>query len=330
MASRLAETRQEITDNTERVRALVREGNREAAHEIASATERLLKSIRTKAERDRLADDLTDAIAAPTSEVEPTDYTAIAGVPELVEETGRAMVKGVRSHREGAEFSRQMARHLLDMRLLIPNHKAGGTPDLHARTRDAKDAAAAAYSKAGRLYMEESPDEDHEATADAVESMMRSVQSQMSDVLVGFLRSLDEDRELAAKYFPAALEASPELSPTEAVYAFYDELGQALPRQGYFEKRRLKRALERARRDGDERRVSELEAELGEPRQRPELSSEETLSLAVTQLRKELVWTDNALAALPGVSDEKVRLEVRKAAEELADKARSLVAATME
>lgn len=333
MASRLAETRQEIIDNTERVRVLVREGNHDGAKELAASTERLIASLRAKAEKDRLSSDLTDALAIqPTEVVQATgwDYTRFEGVEALVEKTGRELSKGVLSYREGAEFARNMARHILEMRLLIPNDSLGEAPDLHARTSPAKSAANAAYGVAGKLYMADHPDADQEDVADAMESMMRSVQSQMSDVLVSLLRSLDDDPGKAKELFPVVFADNPEGSPTEAVYAYYEEAGQPLPRVGQFEKRRLKRALARAQRDGDSKRAAELEKQLGEATKRPELGPEETLSTAVAALRKEITWADNVLTALGEVRDETARREARRTAEELADKARAIVNATMQ
>src|SRR5690606_24245913 len=102
------------------------------------------------------------------------------------------------------------------------------------------------------------PGMDDEAVADAVSDLMRSVQNQFNNVLVPWLRELDEDPDAARQYFSRALDAYPDEAPSEAVYRLYDDLGQTLPRYSTIERDRMRRQLAAAERDGDQAKALEL------------------------------------------------------------------------
>ncbi|MFE9335286.1 hypothetical protein [Streptomyces sp. NPDC007063] len=330
MPSKYDPTREEIEANTDRVRTLTREGKTDEATELTAATNILIDSV-PKAERTRRRNELKSAGEPPTevSTVplpEVSDYTKIEGLPQLAEAAGQAMSQGVRATMEGTAFAREMARHLLDMRLSVTSRK--NVPDLLSRTQAAKDAASAAYSIAGSLYAESNPDVPRKDVEDAVDSLMRSVQFQMSDILVTFLRSLDDDRETAERHFPSALERFPDLSPTEAVYAEYERVSQPLPRVSEIEKRRLRRQLERARKDGDEARTAELESALGGGSGSAPGDPEETLSTDMTRLHRILAATADRVDVLESASDETKR-RVREIAEESVDLAKKILPHTL-
>ncbi|MEE1835770.1 hypothetical protein [Streptomyces sp. SP17KL33] len=151
--------------------------------------------------------------AAPAP-VESTDYTKNSAVVELVNMAAERIAEGVKAHQKASQTARSVAEVILDARLRLTNKQ--DTPDLKGASQAARDASAAIYKAAGGKL-----DGTDEEVKDAVFSMTQAVQYQMSDVLVGFIRALDNSPETYAEMFGKVKEAHPDLKPSEAVFAFY-------------------------------------------------------------------------------------------------------------
>ncbi|MFC4494055.1 hypothetical protein ACFPA8_07905 [Streptomyces ovatisporus] len=337
MATRLQETEEQIQGDIERVRSLVAAGQHEEARDISAATQRLIDALRSKTKKKRYNEELEEAgtplreegLLTPVALPEVTDYTKIEGVPQLVAEIGEAMTEGFDNQAKALDFSKRMARRILDLRLSIVNRK--GVPDLFSNTQAARDAAKAAYAIAGKHYREAHPDMSEDDAQDVVEALMVSVWNQWSEVLVNFLDNLDTEPELATKHFPMALDAYPDETPSRAVRALYKDVGQPLPLMGRNTKRRLERALERARKNGDEKKVAELEQKLGlDQKQQEELPAnpEATANTFVGQLRRDIKAAEALVPLIPELPED-ARKELREAAEEAVTTAKQIVAETL-
>lgn len=335
MASRLEETKREIDDNIERVRSLVGEGKSKEASSLVAATESLIGSLRSKKQQESKRAELEQAGTPPAAfQPEPlpevNDYKLIEGVPQLVEQVGAAMAKGVGAQLEAQDFSESMAKHILDIRLSITNRAM--VPDLKAHTQAARDAARDAYGIAGRIFMEEHPDYDQARVEDAVDDLMVSVHNQWAEVLVSFIDGLDDDPELAKKHFAVALEVHPDESPSRAVRQHYAALGKSyeLPTMGRNTKRRLKRALARAEQEGDTEAIADLQRKLGmdvAPRE-IERDPQTTANTFMGHLRKDLAVADELVPLISQLPDE-ARKALRETAEDVITTAKQIVAETL-
>jgi Resolvase, N terminal domain len=144
--------------------------------------------------------------------LETQDYTTVPGVAELITKGAADLAEGVKLRLK--DTARNTAEVLLEMRLKMQDKH--GAPDLAARSNAAKQAAQAMYN----AVRGEDKLEDTFGNRDAVKKLMRAVQYQMSDVVVQYVRALDENPDEAAKFAKAA-EANPELSTADAVFDFY-------------------------------------------------------------------------------------------------------------
>ena len=168
------------------------------------------------------------------------DYRDVPGMVELVRECAErvrtATDYGIRLSSAGKAICETM----LDMRLKVKSPK-GPFPDLHGDSRAIKTAANDVYAKAAFSVKTDDAKAAHL-------KIKRAVQNQMSNVLVPFLRSLDDRPDLMRSHFPQALEmaeASDSLTHSEAVYKLYADHGIILSRQTRNEEQAAKRQLER-------------------------------------------------------------------------------------
>lgn len=146
--------------------------------------------------------------------IETEDYTKIKNVVDLVNMGAGKVSEGITLAKKASVTAREVATVLFDMRLHLANKQ--GVPDLKCASHEAKRASSDMY-EAAKAAMPDDPDFDRDA---AIKSLMRAVNFQMSDVVVGYVRALDNSPEELGP-FAKVLEAHPNLSPSEAVRAFY-------------------------------------------------------------------------------------------------------------
>ncbi|MCT2594237.1 hypothetical protein LHJ74_30755 [Streptomyces sp. N2-109] len=327
MASKYDKAREEITASIERVRALLAEGKTPEADTLSDETESLITTLpkreqkawtldleRVFTNRREPAPQTTDVdrVHEGTTTLSSEDWrSASPDVEEIAHATARAMAEGVRSHVSASEASWKLAEGMLKLRLRVLNQK--DVPDFLVRDPRTRKAVSDVYEEAGRPFVVaegKHPDYD---SREALKSVIKAVQNRMSDVMVTYIRGLDNDPEEYATRFPMVQEKYPEATPSEAVWMYYETVGQALPRKGTLERRR--EAYEAAvaeGRDPDAPREKALEA--GTP--------DERVTAGIKRMRadvKSLVPEDVASA-----SDE-VKEEVVKALNEIAKQIREIV-----
>ncbi|MFE1959238.1 hypothetical protein [Streptomyces sp. NPDC059479] len=287
----------EIKANIERAQSLAQGGQEDALKELVGETEGLLKSLKGTGSvklRATLRDELTEALKAKGAEVpdadEPAGETSAdesqgdekpgvvegtvipADVAELIDRGAETALEAINLGVKMAEVAESVSQIQLAMRKKS-THKSG-LPDLLANQKPTRDRAKDIYYRVAAQLSPEDVDK-----ADALDSLKRSVQNKNSDVLVGYLRGLDADKEAGleevARYYPDAAaaylkakESETEESPaslTEAVYDLYAAQDIALPRKGRTELERERRAqakeLEGGAKDDDSKLTPEVRLE---------------------------------------------------------------------
>lgn len=234
-------------DIISRVWALRQAGDTEAADALRTHAEAAVKACAPK-DRKAMSAALEDAylVTPPSGELAISSYHDVAGVDDVVQEGVGRIRSAVDEGLKTADMARSIAETLLTARLKMTNQ--AGLPDIIASRKFTKNIARDMFLVAREGVSQE--DVHRWATH---ESLAKAVRNRMSDVVVAYLRSLDEEPEK----FPAmelAQARFPDLSPTEAVYALYDAEGFALPRKGRTElareDARQRRALMQAAIDG--------------------------------------------------------------------------------
>lgn len=158
---------------------------------------------------------------AAKAEAAPADYSKFEGVKDRVNAAVSLITDGVKLHVKTAQTARQAAEMFLDAQRRILT--TDGVPDLKTTSPEAIQARKDMYEGARKILAAESGDADHAKAL--VDKFRTSVQNQMSDVLVGYVRSLSESesgREEFETHYVKVKEAHPELDPAEAVFTFYD------------------------------------------------------------------------------------------------------------
>lgn len=316
MADRYAETKHDIDGNIDLVRRHVAEGKNDEAQALSATTEQLISGL-PKNQQKRYREALEEAgtpqgVLVPA----PTSWEDIPEVKSFVESTAKTMAEGVKHQMEGDVHARKMAEGALQIRLRIPN--PAGLPDLKCTSQEGRNAQSAMYARAG-----EQVGGDQDVVEGALGRLASNVRDQMANVLPEFLRTLDEDRDTAEKFFGKALEANPELSASEAVYQQYAHAGYELPRHTLIEKRRMRRQLKAAETNGDPTTALELKQALGVAPSDPDA----TLSTDVSKLRRSLAGPAKHLDALETASPE-LKAEVRETAKEARALAEQIIEAT--
>ena len=240
------EAAQDLIDRVRQLRLAGQVGDAEALREEAEA------AVKACSSRDRkaMAAALEEAFSAepePSKEVAIRPWNEVAGVPELVDKAVHQARDAVEAGLKTADMARQIAETLLQARLRMRNK--ANLPDIIASSKLTKNIAHDMFIKAREGVTEE--DVDRWSTH---ESLAKAVRNRMSDVVVDFMRSLDDDPDLfPAEAMALARAAHPDKSPMEAVYALYQDHGFSIPRKG-----RTEIAREQARLKA--RRLKELEA----------------------------------------------------------------------
>lgn len=221
-------------DLIDRVRTLRLAGDEEGAAALVPDAEAAVKAC---APRDRKALAAALVVASETAPVDEeekspgsdlaiTSYHDVEGVDEVVETGAEKVRQAVDTGMTAVDLSRQIAALLLTARLKMRNK--AGLPDVISSSKYTKNIAADMYKKAREGI---APDDVHRWATHG--SLEKAVRNRMSDVVVDLLRSLDAEPERFPKEaLDQARARFPKLSPTEAVYALYEEEGFALPRKG--------------------------------------------------------------------------------------------------
>ncbi|MGW4986303.1 hypothetical protein ACWEQ3_01450 [Streptomyces mirabilis] len=222
----------EIDANIERANSLAEADNVDALAALKEETETLIASLAGKGSigvKKEKRDAFTAASQAqPKAKAEPKaevisakDYTAYEGVSALVAMGAERAAEGVRMHIKTSTTAKEIANVILDMWRRIPNKD--GNPDIKGDSDAAKKASSALYKAAGEALGKEGLDGFD--VEQAVKKLIRSVQTQRTDVRAEYLRSLDEDTEDATeerKHFAALLADKPEdASAAEFLAAHY-------------------------------------------------------------------------------------------------------------
>ncbi|MFI8830559.1 hypothetical protein ACIGPN_05975 [Streptomyces afghaniensis] len=332
-----AEIVDQIEANIERATSLVEAENIDGLKELEKETETLISSLPS---RGRLDIEGRDAITfaalkkdmraawrgaaqakpkpEPKAEVAHREaapvkeYTDFEGVPELVNMGAEKVAEGVRLHIKTSTTAKEIAEVILDMWRRIPNKD--GFPDITGTSDPAKKASSALYKAAGEALQ----GEDEFDVERAVKALIRSVQTQRTDVRAKYLRSLDEDSpeaEEERQHFAKLLESKPEGTPVSEFIA--NHYGVSL-------KGELEKARERQRelREGGNGDSSEGGSQ-GEPQG---LTPEQEIRQALQAIKKDVTKVDvDKFESLP---DEK-RQEMKPEIEELYEAFKAMLAATL-
>ncbi|MDN3259590.1 hypothetical protein QWJ26_07130 [Streptomyces sp. CSDS2] len=236
-----------------------------------------------------------------------------ADVAALITEASAHVSAAVNLGVEAQKIAEHVSQLQLTMRKKTP-HKAG-VPDLIAHQKYTRNTAALVYKEVADQITDEDVDK-----VDILKSLKRAVRNKNSDVLVGYLRGLDADKEEGFKevqtYYPEAAAAylkakeneteEKPASLTEAVYSLYASKGIELPRKGRTELERERRAAAKALAAGDDSK----------------LTPEARLENYFTTIKAELDKAEKNAAKLNGHQKRKVR----KRLNELAKRAEALAA----
>jgi hypothetical protein len=258
---------EQIDANVERVRSLAEAENAEGAKALHDETEALISTLTGKGsiavKKDKRAALTAASVVEPKAEtpapaanvpatLETVDYHAIPGMDNLIKAGADKVKEGVSLGLKMTDVAADVARVQLEMRQHMRNK--AGLPDLLAESKYTKNAAKEIYDTAAKGLAA-----DDVLAKSAHASLKKGAQNRMSDVIVDFLRTLDEQPEFAREFFPAAIEKHADKTPTEAVYAFYEEHGTTLPRKG-----RTELAREAAREKAKELEAAKADKAEGE------------------------------------------------------------------
>lgn len=231
--SERTDTIREITDNIERVRSLAEADNAEAAAELAKETEALISDIKGTGSvkvRKELREALTAAgkvedpkpskeVSKPRGETTAVavgatkDYALVPGVGDLIAQGAEVASEGISAQRQASTTAQSVAEIIFGMRVKMENSQ--GLPDLKGSGQETKKAARAMYEAAtGNL-------EPTDANRETVEQLMNLVQYRMSQVVVDYVRSLNDNPDEYAALYGRVKEAHPDLEPAAAIFEFY-------------------------------------------------------------------------------------------------------------
>ncbi|MFI2188003.1 hypothetical protein [Streptomyces sioyaensis] len=210
---------EQIDANIERAKSLAEADNVDALKELNDETEALISSLSgkdsikaKKAKRDAFTAAST-AQEKPKAEVKkvtegtvaPKTWDQYEGTKELASLGAEKLAEGVRMHLKASMVAKDVAAVVFDMWTRIPN--TTGAPDILGDMDPSKKASGAMLRLAGEGF------EDNFDNRQALKRLARSVQDQRTDVRAEWLRSLDEDTEIAAErraLMASVLEGKPE------------------------------------------------------------------------------------------------------------------------
>ncbi|MFF4495521.1 hypothetical protein [Streptomyces sp. NPDC001546] len=271
----------EINANIEKARQYASGGYTDLLSALVAETEDLIKGLKGAGApklREELTAELAEAAAATGAEgdgeeesgelVQTSDEGAVSGlvippdVQALVDEGTEVGLQGVKLGVEMGNVGERVAQIQLSMRLMSTFNDL---PDLLVKDRETQLRAALIFKQ---VEAQIKPEEVEKG--DALKSLKKAVRNKNTDVLVGWLRALDGNKEAglkeAERLFPDAAAAylkakgeETEESPaslTEAVYALYESKGIELPRKGRTELERERKQQAKALASGDDSKLT--------------------------------------------------------------------------
>jgi hypothetical protein len=329
-----AATIEQITANIERAVSLAEAENVEGLAELNKETEALISGLPSRGKtpdgdftwagyKKAARDDMRKAsqaqpkaeVAKPAAPAAPAhkEYTEYEGVSELVTMGAERVAEGVRLHIKASVTAKEIASIILDMWRRIEDKD--GNPDITGKSDAAKKASSALYQAAGKALQ----GEDGFDVEKSVKSLMRSVQTQRTDVRADYLRGLDGDSEDAAaerEHFAKLLESKPEGVPASEFIAGHYGVGL----KGEIEKaRERQRAISAAARGED----VEADEELIEA---ADHAPETEIRTAVKAIRRGIAKAKPE--DLEGLSDQ-AKAEIRDQLLELQDAIKAMITATI-
>ncbi|MGW6920860.1 hypothetical protein ACWGA9_06185 [Streptomyces sp. NPDC054950] len=319
-------TLDQIDANIERAKSLVEAENTEGLAQLKEETEELISSlsgqgsIAVKKEKRNAWTAAATAQEKPASKavaeapkegtVQPKTYDQYEGVAELVSLGVEKVSEGIKAHVKTSTLAKEIAALTFDAWLRIPNKD--GNPDLRGDSDAAKKASRAMYDQALEGFDD---DYDH---AEALKKLIRSAQTQRTDVRAAWLRSLDEDTEEAAERI-ALVEGVLKDAPEGAKLSEFAAAHYRVGLKGELEKSRERyiprAALESGAGDSDK----------GEDQAEP-VDPNEALTKVVDRLFKEVKGAEPANFEN---ASEDVRKRERERLEKILTAVREMIAATI-
>lgn len=222
----------EIHNAIDRIKALIGEGNPEAAGELSAEAEVMITKLSgsgSVALRKSLRDQVREALetrapnedeSSASTEVAvskgPETIREVEGLAELIEH-GAERVRAVTENK--IRGGREIAEVLMDIRrrITLPD----GTPDLMGDSNAAKKASSAIYTRVTSKLPKEGTDDFSDNIREEIKSIKRGAQTAMADVRVEFALALDttEDPEMLEPFKAILMEG---VRPSVAVAAHYD------------------------------------------------------------------------------------------------------------
>jgi hypothetical protein len=242
---------EEVTALIERITAVAIAGD--DVEPLKEEAEALIKQLPTK-DRTKLratvrkaaeskpteAPKVLEGVVTMSSEaatVETVDPYSVDGVKEIADEASTAIAEGLAAQLKVSELARKMASSVLTARVCFTDKD--GRPDIMAKSRAARKLTTDILDEAARKAGHD-PEKKDPAVVDALGRLQRSIQHQMDDVRVKYIRELDESPEEAAK-FAKVLESAPEgMKISDALFAAYE-----IPSQSKIERMAAQAAIER-------------------------------------------------------------------------------------
>jgi len=315
-----AQVLDQISANIERARSLAINGEEDALKALEDETETLISSLTgknsikaKKEKRDAWAAAVAEAkeqraeVATLPKEgvVTAKSWDQYEGVQELVTLGAEKIAEGVRAHIKTSHLAKDVAAVIFDMWTRLPNKD--DNPDLRGDSDNAKKATRRLVELAGEGF------EHNYDNEDALTKLMRSVQTQRTDVRAAWLRSLDEDGEDAAErraLIAGVLAKKPDDVPASEFAAAYYRVGL----KGEIEKARERYQLQQSGKGSDD--------DTGAPQKSPD----ELVTDIVKKLNKDVGDLD--VSAFENASQE-VKDAARATLEAQIKRLREMVAATL-
>ncbi|MFI9206183.1 hypothetical protein [Streptomyces sp. NPDC053048] len=208
---------------------------------IRAEVEKVAKEAAEKAKTDKAASKEVAVSKETTLEASLADKEISGLVAKGQERVRQLAVSKFKGGHEIAEI-------ILDIRTRVLNKN--GHPDLNADSDAAKKNTARVFDDLLEGLPEEGEDEAADAIRAEIGSIKKSYRNAIKDVRANYLKSLDHSPEEAKKY-EYALEAHPDLKPSEAVAQFHGyelrtraEIAKADRERKALEKKKVEEAVE--------------------------------------------------------------------------------------